>query len=326
MRLKFNALALGAAIAAAGASQSVAADIMIARSAAPPPLFTVNDNSVSYAYRFNATSPFVTDHTQKSVISFTHFDTWAYGTNFFNIDLLKSDLKDPSNPCLLPGHPATGCEGATEIYGFFRSTLGWKELFGLRFGTFLTNISFKVGGDANSENNANAAAKKDVVAGLQFNFDLPFGATFNVAPLYYQEKNHSGFITVNSTFGNTATGGPTSGTVYFNGTWRVEGALIVPIGPKGTPLKFGSLFGINGPKGLCPAGDCAATAVPTKTEYFTQQSLNLDVGQLAYGRPNILSVFVAYVYWQNKFGIDHNLDPTGGTTESTFLTGATVRF
>jgi hypothetical protein len=161
-----------------------------------------------------------------------------------------------------------------------------------------------------------------VVAGLQFNFALPFGATFNFAPLYYAEKNHSAFITVNSVL---ATSGQTSGVDYFN-TWRVEGALIVPLGPKGTPLTFGSLFGINGPKGQCPQGSCAATAVPTKTEYFTQQSLTLDVGQLAYGKPNIFSIFVAYVYWQNKFGIDHDLDKTGGTTESTMLTGATVRF
>ena len=310
MRVKFSALALGVAIAAAGASQSNAQS----NAANPPPLFTVNDNSVSYAYRFNATDPFVTDHTGKSVITFTHFDAWAYGTNFFNIDLLKSDINDPSNPCGLAGFPARGCEGTTEIYGFFRSTLGFKELFGWRFGNFLTNISLKVGGDANSVNNANAAAKKDVVAGIQFNFALPWGATFNVAPLYYTEKNHGSFITSDA-----------SKVDYFT-AWRVEGALNVPLGPKGTPLSFGSLFGINGPKGECPPGECLVTAVPTKTEIFTQQSITLDVGQLLYRKPNLFSIFVAYVYWQNKFGIDHNVDPTGGSTESTMLVGATSRF
>jgi hypothetical protein len=70
--------------------------------------------------------------------------------HFFNIDLLKSDINDPANPCGLNGFPARGCEGTTEIYGFFRSTLGFKELFGWRFGNFLTNISFKVGGDGNA--------------------------------------------------------------------------------------------------------------------------------------------------------------------------------
>ena len=322
MRDKLTALALGAAIAAAGASQSIAADT---RAAPPPaPLFLVNDNSVTYAYAFGATDPFTTDHTAKQVVTFTHFDAWKYGTNLFNIDLLRSDLKDPSSPCALPGYPAIGCEGTTEIYGFFRSTLGWKELYGLRFGSFLTNISFKIGGDANSVNNANAAAKKDVVAGLQFNFALPFGATFNVSPLAYFEKNHSGFITVNSAL---ATAGPTSGTVSFNPTYRVETALNVPLGPKGTPLSFSSLFAIQGPKGICPAGDCNPfVGVPTKTEIYTQQVLRLDVGQVAYGKPGLFSVFVAYVYWHNKFGIDHALDPTGGSIESTALVGATAAF
>src|SRR5271166_1125 len=301
MRVKFGAIALGAAIAAAGASQSTAAD-----------MFTVNANSVSYGYAFAATDPYETDHTRKGIISFTHFDAWAYGTNLFNIDLLKSNSNDPSNPCGLAGFPATGCEGTTEIYGFFRSTLGWKELFGLRFGNFLTNVSFKVGGDANSVNNANSAAKKDVVGGLQFNFALPYGASFAVSPLYYSEKNHGSFITSN-----------TSKVDYFS-TYRVEASLNVPLGPKGTPLSFSSLFAVQGPKGQCPAGECAVNAVSTKAETYTQQKLNLDIGQWTYNKPGVVSVWVAYVYWHNKFGIDHNLDPTGGSIESTGLVGGTV--
>ncbi len=304
MRVKFGAIALGAAIAAAGASHAMAAGSW----------FTVNDNSVSYAYAFAATDPYETDHTRKGIISFTHFDAWAYGTNLFNIDLLKSNSNDPSNPCGLPGFPATGCEGTTEIYGFFRSTLGWKELFGLRFGSFLTNISFKVGGDANSVNNSNSAAKKDVVGGLQFNFALPYGATFAVSPLYYSEKNHGSFITSD-----------TSKVDYFS-TYRVEASLNVPLGPKGTPLSFSSLFAVQGPKGQCPAGECAVNAVSTKAETFTQQRINLDIGQWRYNKPGVVSVWVAYVYWHNKFGIDHNLDPTGGSIESTALVGSTVAF
>jgi hypothetical protein len=325
MRDKFTALALGAVIAAAGAFPSTAADMTPWKAPATPPppsYFTVNDNSVSFAYVFAGTSPFVTDHTAKDVVTFTHFDVWKYGTNFFNVDLLKSDLKDPSNPCGGPGFPATGCEGTTEIYGLFRSTLGWKELYGLQFGSFLTNISYKVGGDANSVNNFNAAAKKDVVAGLQFNFALPFGATFTASPLFYSEKNHSGFITANT----LAVTGPTSGTAYFKDTWRVEGTLTVPLGPKGTPLSFASAYAVNGSKGICPAGDCNAVAVPTATELYTIQRLNLDIGQWAYNAPGVLTVWIAYVYWHNKFGIDHTLDLTGGSIESTALLGATAKF
>jgi len=33
--------------------------------------------------------------TAKNIFTFTHFDAWTYGTNLINIDLLKSDLRDP---------------------------------------------------------------------------------------------------------------------------------------------------------------------------------------------------------------------------------------
>ncbi len=58
----------------------------------------------------------------------------------------------------------------------------------------LHNISFEVGMDANTENNFLAPAKRDVVAGLQFAFDLPYKGYFNVAPLVYWEfLNHNAF-------------------------------------------------------------------------------------------------------------------------------------
>jgi len=304
--------ALSLAIASIG-SVAFAADMPLKAPPPPPaPFWLVNNNSLSYSVAFTATDPFVSK-TEKQIISFTHFDVWTYGTNFFNIDLLKSDLRDPASPCLdrIAGSPASGCEGATEIYGFFRSTLGWKQLFGLQFGGGpLTNISFKWGGDANSENNATAPAKKDLVAGLQFDFDLPFGANLYFSPLYYQEKNHNGFIT-----------NPTSGVTYFDPTWRVEYLFTVPLGPKGTPLTFASLGGINGPKGPGAPGQ-----PQTKTEVFLLQKLNLDIGQIAMNKPNLVSVWVAYSYWQNKFGIDHTLDPTGASTESTAVVGITAAF
>jgi hypothetical protein len=67
-------------------------------------------------------------------------------------------------------------------------------------------------------------------------------------------------------------------------------------------------------------------AVSTKAETYTQQKLTLDIGQWTYNKPGVVSVWVAYVYWHNKFGIDHNLDPTGGSIESTRLVGGTVAF
>ena len=75
-------------------------------------------------------------------------------------------------------------------------------------------------------------------------------------------------------------------------------------------------------------------------EYLTQQSLNLDVGKMLWGRPNQYSVWVGYRWWKNKFGIQPN-QPNGDavddpnepktqvfpfTTESTWLVGTTFDF
>jgi len=60
---------------------------------------------------------------------------------------------------------------------------------------------------------------------------------------------------------------------------------------------------------------------PTKTELLTDNRLTLDLGKLASNRPDLVDVFVGYRYWQNKFGSDHTLDLTGGSTESTAYLG-----
>jgi hypothetical protein len=85
-----------------------AADLSVKAPTAPPdaPFFFVNDNRLTYAYQFAATSPGTTDNTAKQVFAYTHFDVWAYGTNFINLELLKSDRNDPASPCPIIGTAA----------------------------------------------------------------------------------------------------------------------------------------------------------------------------------------------------------------------------
>ena len=135
------------------------------------PFFFVIDDRVSFSWMPKGTDPgafsvrpdgSINGKTAKQVYSFTHFDAWAYGTNFFTISLFKSDHNDPAAPCTNAGvitdpfagfanHPAS-CAGATEIYGLFRSTFGWNEIFNTKAFSLgpLHNISFEVGMDANA--------------------------------------------------------------------------------------------------------------------------------------------------------------------------------
>src|SRR6202521_4191166 len=128
-----------------------AADMPVKAKAKPVndlPFFLVVDDGLSYSYIFKGTDPgaFTANangsfngSTAKSVYTFSHLDAWAYGTNFFTISMYKSDHNDPASPCANAGVIQTGgfggpvtpanCAGATEIYGLFRSTFGWNEIF-----------------------------------------------------------------------------------------------------------------------------------------------------------------------------------------------------
>ena len=137
-----------------------------------------------------------------------------------------------------------------EIYGLFRSTFGFNEIFNTKAFTMgpLRNVSFEVGMDANTENNFLAPAKRDVVAGLQFAFDLPYKGYFNVAPLMYWEfSNHNSF-TQCGLFGPGIPGTTcnSDGNVSYRPTWAVEINYYMDLGFLPPSMQFFSISGRAG--------------------------------------------------------------------------------
>ena len=314
--------ALAGIIAACAGGYASAADMPVKSPppAAPAeaPFFIVNENSLTFGYDFTATDPGV-NKTAKETLTYNHFDVWQYGTNFLAIEYLKSDQRDPAGPCNLTG--ARGCAGATEVYGLFRSTLGFNELshsksFSIGSGPgSLQNVSFEFGGDANTETGGIDPEKKDVVAGLQFTFALPWSGHLNVSPLAYKEWNHNAFIT-----------NPPDGNTNFRWTWAVENGYSLPLGflPTWLPLGLNGFFNWYGPKG---SGDFGQA--PTATEFHSEQDLVLDVGKMAFNKSGYLLAYVGYRYWHNKFGINPSpvgFAQTSWTVESTWTTGLTIKF
>src|SRR5712664_3553398 len=256
-----------AAFASAGFAR--AADLPVkAKKAADLPFFLVIDDRVTFSWMPKGTDPGVFSirpdgtpnaNTAKQVYSFTHFDIWTYGTNFFTISMFKSDHNDPANPCTNAGvvfNPGTGigtpaaCEGATEIYGLFRSTFGFNEIFNTKSFSYgpLHNVSFEVGMDASTENNYLAPAKRDVVAGLQFAFDLPYKGYINVAPLMYWEFfNHNAFDQCGLFPGGVP--GVTcisDGNTKFKPTWAVEINYYMDLGFLPENMQYFSISGRAG--------------------------------------------------------------------------------
>jgi len=321
------------------------------------PFFFVIDDRVTYSWMPKGTDPGAFSlkpggydgTTAKSVYSFTHFDAWAYGTNFFTISMFKSDHNDPAGPCsnagvLISGAPAN-CAGATEFYGLVRSTFGWNELFGTKAFSMgpLHNVSFEVGADGEAENSFLAPAKRDFVAGLQFAFDLPYKGYINVAPLAYKEINHNAFDQC-GLFGPGIPGVTCigDGNTDFKTTWAVEINYYMDLGFLPENMQYFAISGragFYGPKGNQnePLGVLGG-GTSTKTEINSEPiRLTFDASKAIWGAKysQFVTTWVAYRYWQNKFGLDHNAAPgvctvngvsTNSCTESTVYAGVTVKF
>lgn len=324
----------------------VAADAKPAVKAVKPiadvPFFMINDNRLTFSYIFDATDPGVYSKrpdgsinsvTAKQVYSFTHFDAWAYGTNFFTISMYKSDHNDPAAPCPIL---ATGCAGASEIYGLVRSTFGFNEIFNTK--TFsagpLRNVSFEIGADANTVNNWLAPAKRDFVAGLQFAFDLPYKGFLNVAPLFYKEINHNGFLQC----GFKPAPCLSDGNTEYNGTWAVETNYYMDLGFLPENLQYFSVSGRANWYGKKGAGSSIPGTVPTAIELNSEPvRLTFDASKALWGAKysHFVDLWVAYRYWQNKYGLDHHNSPTCNVspgvsnhtcTESSLYSGVSIKF
>jgi hypothetical protein len=356
-----------AALASAGLARAADLPVKAVKPVKDLPFFLVIDDRVTYSYIFTGTDPGAfslkpsltsfNGNTAKQVYSFTHFDIWGYGTNFFTISMYKSDHNDPAAPCsgatlatsntasIIPGLSGN-CAGASEVYGLFRSTFGWNELFGTKAFSMgpLHNISFEIGADAETENTFLAPAKRDVVAGLQFAFDLPYKGFFNVAPLAYKEINHNAF----DACGTFVSGVPgvnclADGNTRFHTTWAVEINYYMDLGFLPENMQYFAVSGRAGWYG--PKGDSnapLATNTPSKTELNSEPiRLTFDASKAFWGPKysQFVTTWVAYRYWQNKFGLDHDgalgvctallngaIQSTHSCTESSAYAGVTVKF
>jgi hypothetical protein len=350
------------------ASLASAADLPVKAAAPPPdrPFFFVIDDRVTFSWipegrtpgmytlRPNGTADAT---TSKQVYSFTHFDAWAYGTNFFSINMFKSSHNSPASPCINAGVTVAfapgNCAGATEFYGLARSTLGWNEIFNTKAFSVgpLRNISFQIGADAGTENVFLAPAKRDVVAGLQFAFDLPYKGYINVAPLAYWEfSNHNAFTQCGSLFAPGPVAGfscNADGNISFRPTWAVEVNYYMDLGFLPPSMQYFSVSGRAawyGPKGdsrgLPALSGLGRFSTASAVEFNSEPiRLTFDASKAVMGPKysHFVDLWVAYRYWQNKYGLDHNAMPgvctiaatgvsTNTCTESSIYSGVTVKF
>jgi hypothetical protein len=74
-------------------------------------------------------------------------------------------------------------------------------------------------------------------------------------------------------------------------------------------------------RGMPPRSGANGRTYAASTATVVLNRLTLDLGQLIASKPSWIDLFAGWRYWQNKFGLNHKLDPTGGATESTAYVG-----
>jgi hypothetical protein len=324
------------------------------------PFLQTSDNRLSFSTIFNATGPGhwsrlpdgeIDGTTTKQAYSFTHADTWDYGSNYLDVTLYRSGPNDPARPCLRAGVVPAGaavsgnCPGETEIYVILRSTLGWNELFKTKAFARrpLKDVSFLVGGDANHQNDFNGGSKRALVAGLKMDFELPNNGALSIAPMmYYEFANRSRFIRCTSDGGVPGVTCTQGGKKHFRPTWAVEISYRVDADfLQGSAGYFGlsGRVSLRGPKGNqnAPLGKESGGHSTTIEINSEPVRLTFDASRAFAGREHAhdVDIWVAYRYWKNKFGIDASASPTCFTdrpgesnkscTESSIVTGITVK-
>lgn len=218
--------------------------------------------------------PFGSNDIKKNIFNLSHVSGYKYGSNFFNVDYLMSDNKDPAF--------AGADSGAREVYIVYRHTLDISKVSGvpLKFGP-VRGLGLTAGVDVNTKDDAGYNSKKQMlVLGPTVFVDVP--GFLNVSVLWLRESNAP-----YNTFSNTGVSRYTYKThPMLTAAWGI---------PLGAGFSFEGFANWIAAKGTNEFGG------GTKAETNIDAQIMYDVGAL-YGNKGQFKVGLEYQYWRNKFG------------------------
>ncbi len=226
----------------------------------------------------------------KEIIQLQHVSGYAYGTNFFNVDMLHSNMADKATLVCCgssTGSGYTGSGGANEVYVAYAHNLSLGKVFAkdMSFGP-VKDVGLKAGFDFNAKDGGIAPAVRKYMVGPSFQFAVPSGF-LTAAVTYYYEHNHNQFANYGSN---------PQPDISFS-SYQLSTAFMFPVASVGA--KFQGWATYTGPKGKDYNG------TETKPEFLTELGFLFDVGRFA-GKKETFYVGPGYQYWHNKFGTDAN--------------------
>lgn len=236
-----------------------------------------SDNTLGWRAGTHFAEPQNPRDISKNIVFFTHASGYRYGSQFLNIDILKSNSRDPTSP--------GGSSGAVETYLTYRHTLDFGKIRGkpIQFGA-IKGFGLVLGADLNSKDDAGYNSRKRMwVLGPQLMWNVP--GRFNTALLMAWESNapHGPFAPIAGV----------RGRYHYKPHPMLAADWAIPAGPH---LSFEGFANVIASKGRDEVGR------RTGAETNIDMRLMLDAGEMMGLRKRALLVGLEYQYWRNKFG------------------------
>jgi nucleoside-specific outer membrane channel protein Tsx len=243
-----------------------------------------SDTAISLRHGNNFQEPYKERDITKNIIGLTHASGYKYGSNFFNVDILQSDSKDPAKT----GSTA----GAQEFYAVYRNTVDLEKATGKSFKTTgVRGLGVTVGFDMNSKADSFYNSKKEMfVVGPTVMVDVPAGF-LNVSLLQLSESNAPASI---------------NRRYHYDNHQMLTAAWGIPFSVASVPLSFEGFANYIGTKGKLEDG-----ATDSKAETNIDMQIMYDMSSAVGAQAKTFKVGVEYQYWKNKFG-----NPTTATVVS----------
>jgi len=251
---------------------------LIALACLPATAATWSDTYVGYRTGNNFREPSIQQSISKQILSLDYVGGNSLGSNFFNVDMLKSDANDPVNN----NNGGNAAKGAQEVYVAYRNNLSLSAIFGKKMEAgIIRDVEWTSGFDYNAKNTEFAPSVYKLMTGPTLSFKVPGFLTLGVQ--YYKEWNHNSFGGFNG--GNN--------NVVFDATYQINAAwgINVPFG------KFKGFAAFTGAKGK--AGDLTEM----KPETLIDMYYMFDISGVVGAKKGTWQVGPGFEYWDNKFGV-----------------------
>jgi nucleoside-specific outer membrane channel protein Tsx len=243
---------------------------------------TWSDAYVHVGYGTKFAEPGYSQDIAKRITGFTYAGGDAWGTNFFNLDVLMSDSTDVEACAAGANSPSCSAAGAQELYAVYRRTWSYDQISGnkISWGP-INDVKMAMGVDYSAKNTTFGPRVRKLRFGPMVGLNVPGFAEVGVE--LYKESNHNGYSPY-----------PMGGDVTFKTTYVLAADWGIDVA---SHVKWSGYLDHIGAKGY---GTAPETLLDTELMY--------DVGSL-YGSPNKLWAGLEYQYWRNKFGNPYSTTP-----------------